>query len=100
MNHMNPHLWYDRQGQPIDTAKANTLLGDPAYKRVGLTDIASASNPDTNYRVSTVWLGVDHSFGDGPPIMPRRSRSSPPRCPTRPLPTSTTGPRPPDPANA
>lgn len=66
---MNPHLWYDRQGQPIDAEQANTLLGDPAYKRVALTDITSASDSAVNYRVSTVWLGVNHSFGDEPPII-------------------------------
>lgn len=66
---MNPHLWYDRQGQPIDTQKASTLLADPAYKRVGLTDVTSSSDPGVDYRISTVWLGVNHSFGDGPPII-------------------------------
>jgi hypothetical protein len=69
MNRMNPHLWYDREGQPIDVEKADTLLGNPDYKRVGLTEITSASNPDTSYRVSTVWLGVNHAFGGGPPII-------------------------------
>lgn len=66
---MNPHLWYDRDGQPIDVEKADTLLGNPDYKRVGLTEITSASNPDTSYRVATVGLGVNHAFGDGPPII-------------------------------
>lgn len=66
----NPHLWYDRNGQPITTEQANTLLGDPAYKRVALTDITSASDPTVNYRVSTVWLGTNHNFvDDGPPII-------------------------------
>lgn len=67
---MNPHLWYDRQGRTIDAAKANTLLGDPAYKRVGLTEITSASDASVSYRVSTVWLGVNHNYVDGgPPIL-------------------------------
>lgn len=66
---MNPHLWYDRQGQPIDTATANRLLGDMGYKRIAKTNIKSASDPAIDWDVSTVWLGVDHSFGDGPPII-------------------------------
>lgn len=66
---MNAHLWYDRQGQPINSEQANTLLGDPAYKRVALTEITSSSDQGANYQVSTVWLGVNHSFDDEPPII-------------------------------
>lgn len=66
---MNPHLWYDRQGQPMDTATVNRLLGDMEYKRIAKTNIKSASDPAIDWDVSTVWLGLDHSFGDGPPII-------------------------------
>ena len=63
-------LWYDRQGHPIDTETADQRLGDTKYKRVALTDITSASDPEITYRVSTVWLGVNHNFtDDGPPII-------------------------------
>ncbi|HEY9373379.1 hypothetical protein [Streptomyces sp.] len=57
------NYWYDRQGQPIDTAKANELLGDMEYKRVALHE-------ENGYRVSTVWLGADHNFmAAGPPLL-------------------------------
>lgn len=63
-------IWYDRQGQPIDAERANTLLGDRDYTRVALTEIASASNPEVSYQVSTVWLAVDYNFTDhGAPIL-------------------------------
>lgn len=61
--------WYDRQGHPITADQANTLLGDPAYKRVALTDITSSSDSSVNYRISTVWLGADHNWGGGQPIL-------------------------------
>ena len=35
---------------------------DPDYKHIAKTAIR-------DWRVSTVWLGVDHSFGDGEPII-------------------------------
>ena len=66
---MNSQLWYDREGQPINSEQANALLGDMAYKRVALTEIASASDPEVSFRVSTVWLGVDHNWGGGQPIL-------------------------------
>ena len=62
-------IWYDRQGQPLDVEQANTLLGDMDYKRVALTEITSSSDPSIKHRVSTVWLGCDHSFGEGAPII-------------------------------
>lgn len=62
-------LWYDRQGQPIDVQTANRLLGDVTYRRIAKTNIKSASDPAIDWDVSTVWLGVDHSFSDGPPII-------------------------------
>lgn len=61
--------WYDRQGQPLDIEQANTLLGDPAYKRVALTNVTSTSDPGIDYRVSTVWLGLDHNFDGSAPIL-------------------------------
>lgn len=61
--------WYDRAGKPIDVTTANDLLGDPKYKRVALTWVTSASDPSIEYRVSTVWLGLDHNWGGGEPIL-------------------------------
>lgn len=62
-------MWFDKQGQPIDSERANALLGDRAYCRVALTRIRSKSNPAVDLRVSTVWLAVDYNFLGGPPIL-------------------------------
>lgn len=61
--------WYDRTGKPITSAEANTLFGDKDYNRVGLTRITSTDHPGDEWVVSTVWLGLDHSWGDGPPVI-------------------------------
>lgn len=60
--------WYDKNGSPIDTETAGGLLADVGYKRVGLTEITSRDGAVV-HRVSTVWLGLDHNYGDGPPIL-------------------------------
>lgn len=62
-------IWFDRQGQPIDAARANDLLGDTDYVRVALTDVTSATDAAISYRISTVWLGANYAFLDGPPIL-------------------------------
>lgn len=62
-------LWYDRHGSPIDAATADRLLRDKQYRRIALTEITSASDPDITWRVSTVWLGTNHDFDGGPPII-------------------------------
>ena len=64
--------WYDRQGQPISTEDAAPLLATPSYKRVAFTEVTSASDPAIKYRISTVWLGLDHSHSSRdvePPII-------------------------------
>lgn len=60
--------FYDRDGSPLDSATANELLCKPEYKRIGLTEVAS-SDRSVVHTVSTVWLGLDHSFGDGAPVI-------------------------------
>ena len=60
--------WYDRDGNPIDVATANDLLGNVEYKRVGLTEVA-AGDRSAVHVVSTVWLGLDHAHGDGAPVL-------------------------------
>lgn len=52
-------LYYDRQGKEI------TLEEMCAIKN---RRVASTTLPDGKL-VSTVWLGLDHSFGDGPPLI-------------------------------
>lgn len=61
--------WYDREGQPIaDYPRwahekwGNDFDAEMAYKRV-------AKDRRGDVAVSTVWLGLNHQFGDGPPLI-------------------------------
>ena len=54
--------YFDRHGKQISSEKLSELWKQPSYKRVGYT---SSDGID----VSTVWLGIDHSFTPGPPII-------------------------------
>lgn len=48
--------WYDRDGIPIDNLEdIERLLRDPDYKILKRTNVHE-------WQVSTVWLGLDHSF--------------------------------------
>jgi len=52
---------YDRQGQPIDLMTwAKRLESD---RRVAKTTLADGK------WINTVWLGLDHGFGGGPPLI-------------------------------
>lgn len=57
-------MYYDREGKPISTLDWSKLLNDRAYKVVALDIVGDV-------RVSTVWLGLDHGWGnDGaPPVI-------------------------------
>ncbi len=56
--------WYDRNGKPItDLLEWARLLNDAEYKRVAYDDLG-----DGRY-ISTVWLGLDHGYGRGPPLI-------------------------------
>jgi hypothetical protein len=55
---------YDRQGKPMSLEDwGSRLEKDKSYRRVAETTL-----PNGLY-VSTVWLGIDHSFGEGPPLI-------------------------------
>lgn len=70
--------WYDKTGQPLVTHDHDTdlqewladmqlverMLQDKEYKVV-----AQEYTPKKKYWVSTVWLGYDHNFGGGKPII-------------------------------
>jgi hypothetical protein len=53
---------YDKQGKPIDLLEWTRLIEDTEYCRVGRTKVRSCV-------VSTIWLGLDHQFDDGPPLI-------------------------------
>jgi hypothetical protein len=61
--------FYDKQGHPIDIATADRLLGDRDYSRVALTEVTSRADSSVRWRISTVWLGTNHQWGEGPPLL-------------------------------
>lgn len=57
-------IWYDRDGNPLpddDYPNIEKLLTSD-YKIVDCTVVKGST-------VSTVWLGLDYSFGGGPPLI-------------------------------
>lgn len=54
--------YYDRQGNPIDDREWSATLRTQEYRRVAKSSVGE-------YDVSTVWLGLDHGWGDGPPLI-------------------------------
>ncbi|MFF6988378.1 hypothetical protein [Streptomyces sp. NPDC010273] len=59
--------YYDRTGRPVEMMEWASLFGTPDYKHVAYTEVTSASDPAVKYRVSTVWLGINHNYLNGPP---------------------------------
>ena len=64
---MRPSLYYNRQGEPIGLHEWADLMEDAEYRLVANTEVGP-------YRISTVWLGLDHSWssivgGPGVPII-------------------------------
>jgi hypothetical protein len=58
--------FYDRAGDPITRERWSVLTRDDSYRRVDMTTLKFG---ETLVMVSTVWLGIDHSFGvPGMPI--------------------------------
>jgi len=56
--------YYDREGEPItETLTWAKKFEDRAYKRVAETLLANGR------WVSTVWIGLDHQMGVGPPLI-------------------------------
>jgi len=55
--------YYDRDGDPISLERWAELRGtDDTYLRV-------AEDTVGDFWVSTVWLGINHQFGSGPPLI-------------------------------
>jgi hypothetical protein len=63
-------LWLDRDGCPITVEQWTVLQPDIDYSRVARSTVMDAANPSRVLEVSTVWLGLDYSFGmGGPPLI-------------------------------
>jgi hypothetical protein len=52
--------WFDKQGRPMSIEQWQAK--GHGYRRIEL-DIVGP------YRISTVWLGLNFQFGDGPPLI-------------------------------
>jgi hypothetical protein len=63
------HLYYGRDGAPITQDQWITLLRDLNYKRIARTTVSGAADLGKTFDVSTVWLGIDYSFGNGPRLI-------------------------------
>lgn len=57
-----PHLYYDRKGKPIDQRKWAELFESVEYRIIG-------SLEENDIHISTVWLGLDHNWGRGAPLI-------------------------------
>lgn len=55
--------YFNRKGKPISREEWSALLKDLDQRRVLSTGITP------NLHVSTIWFGLDHGFGGGPPII-------------------------------
>jgi hypothetical protein len=58
--------YYDKQGNPIDLWRWGELHEDLDYIVVEKTPLMYNDEP---VEVSTVWLGINHQWGEGPPII-------------------------------
>lgn len=60
--------YYDKDGTPMALMEWAKKLEDDEYKRVAIDIFENRFGHQT--RVSTVWLGLDHSYNsDGPPLI-------------------------------
>ena len=59
--------YYDRQGRPITMEQWATAL-EGRSRRIGF-DTIKDDGTGQKAEVSTVWLGLDHRFREGPPLI-------------------------------
>ena len=55
--------FYNKKGEPLSMMAWARLLGDREYATVAYDEIGVA------VKVSTVWLGLDHNWGGGRPLI-------------------------------
>lgn len=55
--------YFDRQGTPISVDDWGRLFEDRDYQRIDYTEIEGGIS------VSTVWLGLNHNYGAGAPVI-------------------------------
>lgn len=57
--------YYNIDGEPLELFEWAELFEIYEYKMVGVTYFG----PDDSIRVSTTWLGLNHNYGAGPPLI-------------------------------
>lgn len=57
------HMYFDRDGEPLGLMEWASLCENAEYKRVAWDEL-----PGGGY-VSTVWMGINHGPGVGPPVI-------------------------------
>jgi hypothetical protein len=62
------HLCFDRQGKPMTTGKWARLMEEKNEHWERVFRVEETSLPDGKL-VSTVWTGLNHQYGDGPPLI-------------------------------
>jgi hypothetical protein len=60
-------MHYDRQGKEIDFETWGNFFQDKSYQIV--TQFEETRGDGTQIKISTVWLGIDHNFLGGPPLI-------------------------------
>jgi hypothetical protein len=58
------HLHYDFDGNPIDMWEWARL-----FEMSGMDRVVARTRIDEDCDVSTVWLGINHQWFDGPPLI-------------------------------
>lgn len=70
---MRRPMWFNRDGEPITVEEWGELReSDSEYFRVAEDNLEAVSFDGEWYSmlwVSTVWLGINHNYGDGPPLI-------------------------------
>lgn len=76
MDHPLFGLYFDKHGERIDAERWGELHDDDEYVRIGLDIYPSLADvrddpldPAPIATVSTVWMGINHRFGPGDPLI-------------------------------
>lgn len=56
-------LFYNKKGERLESLEWAKIFEDRDYKKINYTELPNG------FRVSTVWIGVDHNYGDGDPLI-------------------------------
>jgi hypothetical protein len=54
--------WYDLDGNPVGRDDWERMWDDFENRQIARTQVGDVD-------ISTVWLGLNHQFGDGPPLI-------------------------------